>query len=254
MEVDNGAIIDQFIEEMKYKKNNHVLGVFSYATNESRSIGLIVVYDNNRIDNMYKGLVHINNYACRYFECSINNLYLDIDEKYDEQNNDYLYLIGSAKIIFDVNGSLAQLQEYVKNTYEDYLPLMEIDEAYNYITDIDRIIKKMKLLIDDDSVFYSLYYLTLEKIRKVYHQMQGYPQVDALNVIKAYTDEDYQKEFFKKDMPEEKFIGLYLSALNGRNFDKELKLEKLYELFNYIKRDLRLNLDEYRIPIRKRIK
>ena len=102
--------------------------------------------------------------------------------------------------------------------------------------------------------FYHLYHLTIEKIRKFYHKLNGLPEVPTSKVFRVYTDEDYRKSFYKDDIPEEEFIIMYLDVISDNDLDMKNKLKKVQDLYNYAKRDVFLEEDSYRILIKSRNK
>jgi len=111
--------------------------------------------------------------------------------------------------------------------------------------------KLEKACLDDNLYFYHLYHLTIEKIRKFYHRLNGIPELQTSKVFRVYTDEKYRKSFYKDNIPEKEFIDMYFDAICDNNLDKEIKLEKVQSLFDYAKRNVSLN-DDYRILIKSR--
>lgn len=114
--------------------------------------------------------------------------------------------------------------------------------------------KLQKAYEDDSPYFFHLYHLTLEKIRKFHHRLNGLPKVQTSKVFRVYTDENYRKSFYKENIPEPEFVSLYLDAITDTSVDKAKKLSKVIQLFEYSKRKVELNEEEYRIIIRSRNK
>lgn len=80
------------------------------------------------------------------------------------------------------------------------------------------------------------------------------PEVQTSKVFRVYTDEGYRKSFYKENIPEPEFVSLYLAAISDVSLNKEEKLDKVNKLFEYSKRNVKLNEEDYRILIKSRNK
>lgn len=254
-------IIQKFITSMNYLENKHVLGVFFYGSfltgynNKNSDLDLHIIFDNSNPKHLIRGSKYIDGIRIEYFEKPINDLYLSIDNDYQNQNNALLSIIGTSKIIFDKNGDLKKLQEYALNKFSNPLPSLEDEDAKEYVSILNNRMEKLRKAVEDDSpYFFHLYHLTLEKIRKFYHRLNGLPEVQTSKVFRVYTDENYRKSFYKENIPEVEFVSLYLDAISDVSLNKEEKLSKVNQLFEYSKRNVKLNEDEYRILIKSRNK
>lgn len=254
-------IIKKFIINMKYLENKHVLGIFFYGSfltgynNKNSDIDLHVIFDDSDPKHLIRGSKHIEGIRIEYFEKPLNDLYLSIDNDYQNQNNALLSIIGTSKIIFDKDGSLKELQEYALYKFSNPLPILENEDAREYVSIINNRMEKLRKAAEDDSpYFFHLYHLTLEKIRKFYHRLNGLPEVQTSKVFRVYTDENYRKSFYKEKIPELEFVSLYLDAITDTSLDKKKKLDKVNQLFEYSKRNVNLNEEEYRILIKSRNK
>ena len=246
---------------MKYLENKHVLGIFFYGSfltgynNKNSDIDLHVIFDDSDPKHLIRGSKHIEGIRIEYFEKPLNDLYLSIDNDYQNQNNALLSIIGTSKIIFDKDGSLKELQEYALYKFSNPLPILENEDAREYVSIINNRMEKLRKAAEDDSpYFFHLYHLTLEKIRKFYHRLNGLPEVQTSKVFRVYTDENYRKSFYKEKIPELEFVSLYLDAITDTSLDKKKKLDKVNQLFEYSKRNVNLNEEEYRILIKSRNK
>lgn len=254
-------IIQNFITNMKYLENKQVLGIFFYGSfltgynNKNSDIDLHVIFDDSDPKHLIRGSKCIEGIRIEYFEKPLNDLYLSIDNDYQRQNNALLSIVGTSKIIFDKTGALKKLQEYALNKFSNPLPPLENEDAREYVSILNNRMEKLMKAYDDDSpYFFHLYHLTLEKIRKFYHRLNGLPEVQTSKVFRVYTDENYRKSFYKENIPEPEFISLYLNAITDTSLDKEKKLSKVKQLFEYSKRNVFLNEEEYRILIKSRNK
>lgn len=252
-------IIREFISIMKYEENEHVLGIIFYGSfltgyNHKRSdIDLHIIFDNSKPQHLIRGCQYIKGIRIEYFEKPINDLYLSIDNDFLNQKNAYLSIIGKSKIILDKSGEIKKLQSYALEKYSKPLPPIEEETAKEYISIINNRMEKLRKLVEEDSpYFYHLYHLTLEKIRKFYHRLNSFPEVQTSKVFRIYTDKKYRRAFCQENMPEKKFISMYINATTDTSLNKKEKLVKVTKLFDYAKRKVVLNEEEYRIKIKSR--
>lgn len=253
--------IASFIDRMGYLENEHVLGCFFYGSyltgysNKNSDVDLHIIFDNSNPKHLIRGNEYINEFRIEYFEKPINDLYLSADNDFNNQCNALLSIVGTSKIVFDKGEYLKQLREYVLEKFSKPLPPLEKETAKEYVSIINNRMEKLEKAVNDNSpYFYHLYHLTIEKIRKFYHKLNGLPEVPTSKVFRVYTDEDYRKSFYKDDIPEEEFIIMYLDAISDNDLDMKNKLKKVQDLYNYAKRDVSLEEDSYRILIKSRNK
>lgn len=252
-------IILKFIDKMGYLKNEHVLGCFFYGSfltgfnNNTSDIDLHIIFDNDDPRHLIRGNNYIDGIRIEYFEKPINDLYLSVDNDFNNQNNALLSIVGTSKIIFDKNGELSKLQQYTLNKFSKPLPPLDIEDAREYVSIINNRMEKLEKAANDNSpYFYHLYHLTIEKIRKFYHRLNGMPEVQTSKVFKVYTDEAYRKSFYKDNIPEDEFITMYLDAICDTSTNIQSKLTKVKNLYDYSKRNVLLDENSYRILIKSR--
>lgn len=257
--MDINKTIFHFIEEMNYLENKHVLGAFFYGSyltgyNEKHSdIDIQVIFDNDNPHHLIRGNKHVDGIRIEYFEKPIDDVYLTIENEYDNQNNASLSIIGTSKILFDKNGSLRKLQDYALKKFSTPLPPLEEEDAREYVSILNNRMEKVrKAALENHPNFIHLYHLTLEKIRKFYHRLNGLPAVQTSKVYRVYLDEEYRKSFYKDNIPEEEFVSMYISAITDTTSSNVEKLNKIENLFHYAKRNVTLDMNEYRILIKSR--
>lgn len=260
MEVISKAI-SNFINDMCYLDNDHVLGVFFYGScvtgyNTKKSdIDLHVIFDDSNLEHLIRGNHWIDDIKIEYFEKPISDIYLSIENDFQNQNNALLSIIGTSKIIFDKKGDLKKLQLYALNKFSNPLPALEHEDAREYVSILNNRMEKLQnAALADSPYFYHLYHLTIEKIRKFYHKLNGMPEVQTSKVFRVYTDEEYRKSFYKDNIPDDKFVSMYLEAICDTSLNKNEKLAKVQALFEYAKRNVDLTEGNYRILIKSRNK
>ena len=251
------SIINEFIDKMKYMENEHVLGVYFYGSyltgynNKNSDIDLHVIFDNSDPKHLIRGNKYIDGIRIEYFEKPIEDIYLSVDNDYQNQKNALLSIVGTSKIIFDKDGSLKQLQDYTREKFSNSLPPLEREDAREYVSILNNRMEKLRKAAKDNSpYFFHLYHITIEKIRKFYHRLNGLPEVPTSKVFRVYTDIEYRKSFYKDEIPEDEFISMYLNAISDTSNNKKLQLQHAEEFYEYSKRNVSLNEDEYRILIK----
>lgn len=252
------SAIYEFINEMGYINNEHVLGVFFYGSyltglNHKKSdIDMHVVFDDYDENHLIRGVKYHRGMKIEYFEKPINDLYLSIDKDFENRNIAWLPIIGTSKIIFDKTGDLKKLQDYAKTKFEKPLPKLDDNTAKEYVSIINNRMEKLEKSLNENTPdFEHLYHLTIEKIRKFYHDINGLGRVNTSKVFRVYTDEKYRKSYSGYNNPEQEFIDLYIDAMTDISSSAEIRFEKVKNLYEYAKRNIYLD-DEYRILIKSR--
>lgn len=257
--INPNDVILKFIEKMDYLKNEHVLGCFFYGSfvtgfnNKNSDIDLHIIFDNYDPKHLIRGNETIDGIRIEYFEKPIADIYLSLDNDFNNQNNALLSITGTSKIIFDKTGDLHKLQQYTLDKFSIPLPPLDEEDAREYVSILNNRMEKLETAANNnDPYFYHLYHLTIEKIRKFYHRLNGMPEVQTSKIFRVYTDEEYRKSFYKDNIPEEEFVEMYLDSITDTSTDIQNKLNKVKDLFNYAKRNVSLNKDSYRILIKSR--
>lgn len=250
--------VEKFINHMKYLENKHILGIILYGSyltgynhkDSDIDIHIITDLDSNEI---YRGVYNSNNFKIEYFEKPISDIYQSIENDFETNENAYETIIGHGSIIFDRNGNIKKLREYVLNKYSNPLPPLSGDDAKEMAVIIDnRIIKLKNMLESNRPDFNSYYYLTVEKIRKFYSRVCGCPNIPVDKAHRIYTDKRYRELFCKEQIPDKRFINMYFKAIDNNNLTNEEKYKIIKQLYNYSIRNLDINPNNYRILIKSR--
>ncbi len=256
--IDVNKIIIDFISEMKYLENDHFLGCYFYGSyltglnDKNSDIDLHIVFDDYDIKHIIRGVKYNSGIKIEYFEKPISDLYLSIDNGYNLRNVAWLSIIGTSRIIFDRTGQLSELQQYAINRYKEPLPRLDNQTAKEYVSIINNRMEKLeKYAINNSPNFIHLYHLTIEKIRKFYHDVNGLAQVQTSKVYRVYTDEEYRKSYSGYEIPDPDFVVKYLDAISDTSSSYFERLEKVMDLFELAKKEINLG-EEYRILIKSR--
>ena len=247
-----------FVHEMGYLNNEHVLGILFYGSyltgfnNENSDIDLHIVFDNEDPHHLIRGNKVIDGTRIEYFEKPILDIYQTVNEDFLHQNNATLTIFGTSKIIYAKDNQLKQLQEYVVSKFATPLPPLSVYEAKEQVSIINNRMEKLKQYAEFDSPYFEhLYHLTIEKIRRFYHNIMGIPRIETSKGFRLYTDERYRKAFCIHQIPERPFIEMYFEAISNTSVDKIQKYNLLYKMYEFTKRNVVLDKD-YRIPIQSR--
>ena len=259
--VNTSQIIKKFITKMNYLENEHVIGCVFYGSlltghaGKNSDLDLHIIFDNSEPDRLIRGNEIIDGIRIEYFEKPIGDVYLSAENEFHNQNNATLSIIGKSRIIFDKTGEIKKLQEDVCRVFSIPLPPLSCDEAKEHVSIINNRMERLKLAAEDGSPqFIHLYHLTIEKIRKFYHRLNGYSRIPTSKVYKIYTDKDYREAVNKEGMPDQTFVEMYLDAITTVSTDYYVLLKKAQELYSYAKRDVSLDEGSYRIRIESRNK
>ncbi len=179
-------------------------------------------------------------------------MYLSADNDFNNQSNALVSIIGKGKIIYDKNGSIAALQKYILAKYSQPLPPIIADEAKEMVCIIDNlIIRLQKMAVIQDPEFDHIYHLTIEKIRKFYHRLLGCLEVPVEKASLIYNDLEYRKSFSKGEVPELEFREFRAKLVLFQGTIEE-KASLIIEFYQYAKRNIKIDPEDYRILIKSR--
>lgn len=249
----------EFIAEMDYLNNEHVLGILFYGSyltgfNTSNSdIDLHVIFDDDDKEHLIRGNKIIDGTRIEYFEKPLSDIYLTIDSDYQNQNNAAVTIFGNSKIVYEKNDDLSKLQQYVMAKFKSPLPPLSVDEAKEQVSIINNRMEKLEnYAASNNPYFRHLYHLTVDKIRRFYHSIMGFPRIETAKGFKLYTNEDYRRAFCIDQIPEDYFISMYFEAISNKQLSNVELYQLLSNIYDFTKRNVSLNKDEHRIPIKSR--
>ena len=252
-------IIDKFVKEMEYDKNPHFLGVYFYGSsltgfaNENSDIDLHAIFDSSDITHIYRGIHYIEGNKIEYFEKCINDLYLSVENDIKERNIAWYSMLGCSLILYDKTGLLYKLQQYTIDSYKKGLPKLDDEDILEYIAIINNRIEKLRIACNNNyGNFYNLYHLTIEKIRRFHHSINGLPVINTSKIYKIYKNDEYRKTYYPGEFVSEEFKNMYFSLIEDRSSDKKILLEKIENFYNYVKNGMDLPKDNYKIKIKSR--
>ena len=197
--------ISSFIKDMGYLNNEHVLGVFFYGSyltglnTDNSDIDLHIIFDNEEPDHLIRGNKVVDGTRIEYFEKPIDDIYQTVNEDYINQNNATLTIFGTSKIIYAKDTQLKQLQEYVINKFSNPLPPLSDDEAKEQVSILNNRMEKLEKYAETNNPYFEhLYHLTIDKIRRFYHNLMGISRIETSKGFRIYNDEKYIENMEKR--------------------------------------------------------
>lgn len=251
--------IQEFIKKNNYEQDEHVLGILFYGSykhglnNQNSDIDLHIIYDDSNPNHLIRGNDFINGAKIEYFEKTISEIYSNVEDGYATQDSATESIIGKSEIIYERDNSMKDLQEYVLDKFKNGLPSLTENEAREQVSIINNRMEKLKKYAEEDSYFFEhLYHLTIEKIRRFYHNLNGMPRIETYKGFKLYKDKKYQEMFSIYNIPDKKFLEMYFELIQNHCDSKIEMFEKLNDFYNYAKRTVELDEHNYRIPIKSK--
>ena len=251
--------IQDFLKAKNYLQDEHILGVLFYGSykhglnNQNSDIDLHIIYDDSNPEHLIRGNTFINGIRIEYFEKTISEIYNNVEEGYMTQDNATESIIGKSEIIYEKDNSMHNLQEYVVAKFKNGLPPLTEDEAKEQVAIINNRMEKLKKYAEEDSYFFEhLYHLTIEKIRRFYHNLNGMPRIETSKGFKLYRDKKYQEMFSIHNIPDQRFLEMYFELIQSQGKSKNYCYERLKEFYDYAKTTVDLEEHNYRIPIKSK--
>lgn len=252
-------IIQEFIKKNKYLQDEHVQGILFYGSykyglnNQNSDIDLHIIYDDSNSNHLIRGNTFIDETRIEYFEKTINEIYNEVEDGYANQDNATESIIGNSEIIYEKDNSMQNLQAYVLNKFKNGLPGLTENEAKEQVSIINNRMEKLEKYAKENNQFFEhLYHLTIEKIRRFYHNLNGMPRIETYKGFKLYKDKKYQEMFSIHRIPDRKFLDMYFELIQSHNESKVAMFEKLKEFYDYSKRTVEMDEHYYRIPIKSK--
>lgn len=251
--------IQDFLKTNNYLQDEHILGVLFYGSykhglnNQNSDIDLHIIYDDSNPEHLIRGNTFVNGIRIEYFEKTISEIYNNVEEGYTTQDNATESIIGKSEIIYEKDNSMQDLQEYVLNRFKNGLPPLTENEAKEQVSIINNRMEKLKKYAEEDSYFFEhLYHLTIEKIRRFYHNLNGIPRIETYKGFKLYRNKQYQDMFSIHNIPNQRFLEMYFELIQSQGKSKNEMFERLKEFYEYAKKTVDLEEHNYRIPIKNK--
>ena len=227
--------LKEFLKD--YEEDDEVVGAIlcgSYALGTQNDKSDIDVYLVLKDGASYyeRGNTESNSYLIEYFKNTKDGIKEFMEKEFDNNKLSTINMFGYGKIIYDMDGSVKELQD---------LALDYIDRQLNNITstklDINNyhiwdMLDELKVAKEEEREdFYKLYYTLLNDIYDVYAEFLGIPKLPKTKVYKILTNDEYRKKHHVFKLPEEEFVNMYLRCHNIASVD--LMYKNISNLINY---------------------
>lgn len=240
--IDIYHIIDEFVRINKYKKRDDVLGIFFYGGalygnhTEGSDIDLHIITTSAKD---IRGNIVLHNTHVEYFERPYNAILNQMQYEKETNQTVILSMLGYGKIIYEKNGALTKLQQTIKASYADYKPQVLISKKeaiFNFYKIYINMQRLEKLMNVDDDVFYYMYYIVLDNIKKFYEKMMGLStDISQYKLKRFYLHNQEQVNTFKT-IPANEFIQIFLQCVPMQ--PQEKMLHCMQQLFTFCTKDL----------------
>lgn len=225
------SIIEKFIQNFQLLEREDLLGIVFYGsscyqTNTSQSdIDLLLVTDGY---DSYKAVTYIDGQKIEYFERNIYDLLKQLEHLERNPDRSFLSIFQNSKIIFSKN----QMMEYLRQealVHSKYIPKKSKHKRNN--SDIAMFYHILQQANPESAFGQYVFYNLLEKIRKKYHEENGYTKIPSMKVYTLYNDKSYAEKFYCQSLPNIDFIEQYLNLISeGFN---EARLKTIMSYISY---------------------
>jgi len=249
-------IINKFVNKMGYLNNKDLEGIIFYGSsqtgfsNDFSDIDLHIIFNNN-IKEEIRGSMLFDNIRIEYFEKSLSSMYKKTINEFKNQGNAVLSMIVYGNVIYDRNGNIKQLQDYISSLFTLPMPCMEEEKAKEQIAIINNFFDDLTNLIETNDLYANhVFHLTLERIKDFYFSYYGLPGVARTKALKVMLNDDYRNAI-KKENPSNEFIQQYLYLLD-ESIPLQKRFESLKDFFDYCTKDINFDKYNHRIILSKK--
>ena len=224
--------LEKFLEEWKGKEF-----VEAALLTGSRAIGTDTLYSDvdiyiilsDSVEWRERGNKVIDGVLIEYFANPPRQIKHYFEKELKENNRSTARIVAISKVLFDKTGITEDLKrealEYMKK------PFQKPDEVWIEIAKYglwDMLDSTKDAEERNDPSFSYLYHLTLNEVLKAYSRFLCVEVPPASKIYRLFTDEEFRKAYLFEPFPDEKFVALFLNAMQEEN------LETLEKLIVYI--------------------
>ncbi len=208
-------IIDKFIKDKDYLKNEEVLGIMFYGSslyktdNHDSDIDLLIVTSNDRD---YRGVTYVDGKRIEYFEKSFLSLQMGFEDLDYSLNRSLISIFKNGEIIFSRDGGLEYLVDEVSS--------INVRRKVKGKPDGSRVLEFRDLMDSSCSLCFKkfCYYNLLEEYRKYYHEGNGYSDLSSLKVYDVYSNKDYYEKYYCLQLPSQEFRNKFCGFIDNIDF------------------------------------
>lgn len=226
--------VNRLLIELNINDYIGILVYGSYVGNRTNSLSdLDVMIIKNNYETQDCGSQLIDGIRVEYFIQDLKRLYQLIKIEIDNNDPSHLTKFATCEILYDTGEKVKEFVNYARTIYNtEIIPSFNDNDKFS-IFSINNRMEDLESLVDNDS-FYSVYYITLEKIRTLYAKINGIIDLPIMKIEKIYNDINFAKKYIASSshlLPNQEFINLYLQCI--KIDDKEKMLNNLKCLYSY---------------------
>lgn len=221
----------------KYEEDEMVVGAIlcgSYAAgnqNEYSDIDVYLILKDN-VNYQERGNVDSNSYLIEYFMNPVWKIKKYMKDEFDNNNLSTANMLAYGKIIYDLDGSVKELQdlalEYIDRPFNN-IKADKLDmNNYHLWDNLDELKRCLK---ENDPNFNLIYYNLLGEVYDYYSEYLSIPKLPNTKIYKILTDEDFRRRYHVFKLPENEFIRLYIKCFELQRPD--IMYKNIEELINY---------------------
>lgn len=245
--------IDNFCKVLNISDYIGIIAYGSYVkrTNTTLSdLDIMIIKSNYNTQDC--GSLNIDGVRIEYFIQDIKRIYELIKNEIKNNDPSHLTKFATCKIIYDTDNKVKELIDYAQKLYSTKINTSFTDREKFSIFSINNRIEDLESLLYSDS-FYSVYYITLEKIRTLYSRINGIIDLPATKIEKIYTNNEYAQKYISSpihQLPEQNFIEKYLLCLKLNN--KNIMFDNLKDLYFFCFQGLDFNPNNFCLKYTKK--
>ncbi len=242
--------LEKFIKKWENKKNvTGALVCWSYITgNPSKhsDIDIHIILDSKTL-RRERGNKIVDGVLIEYFANPIkrHHEYLEEDIKSRRKINSHMFTTG--KIIFDKNGDLKKLIQYSKKYFTKKnlkQNKTQTELAKYHIWDMCDNLEEV--FEDNTKEFFFVFYNDLNDLFETYAKFLQFDSLPIHKLKRFLVDEKDKKKYHIKNFPDEKFVKMYINAINIK--DKSKMMKEYQKLTNHILDKMgKFNVDGWKI-------
>ena len=173
-----------------------------------------------------RGNVEIDGFLIEYFMNPIKQIQNEFESDRPKGRTNAANRFAYGKIIKDVNGNVKKLKDeaaaYLKEPMPKYKRadfMFDLYIAWDFMDELNSLAREKKSLG-------LVYYKLLEHLTTLYCKANRIPILPLPKIEKIFTNLEYRKRYHFQKLPNEKFMELFLAALQKQNVGN---MQKFYD-------------------------
>lgn len=233
----NNNIINYVKDFLKKLNITDYIGIIAYGSyvggrnTKLSDLDIMIIKDNYQTQDC--GSQIIDGIRIEYFIQDLKKLYQLLKVEIDNNDPSHLTKFATCEILYDTDKKVEEFITFAKEMYNTKIKKTFGDNERFLLFSISNRIEDLESLLNDDS-FYAVYFVTLEKIRSLYHKIYGIMDLPLTKINKIYTDSFFAEKYISSNihrLPDSNFINQYEECLKlDEKATMLVNIKKLYSL------------------------